>query len=72
MLHNRNIVKMKKLIPEKTVLLSKTQWAAKLTQEKLVHEWPQSIIDMVGTWEDFPDIEDIRSQQEQDVEREHL
>ncbi|SEH04670.1 Uncharacterised protein [Candidatus Venteria ishoeyi] len=63
---------MKKLMPEKTVLLSKTQWATKLTQEKLAHEWPQSIIDMVGTWEDFPDIEDIRSQQEQDVEHEHL
>ncbi|SEH08794.1 CopG family transcriptional regulator [Candidatus Venteria ishoeyi] len=52
--------------------LSKSKWIAKLIQEKLANEWPQSVVEMAGTWEDFPDIEEIRTQQGQDAERENL
>ena len=45
-------------------------WIAKLTKEKLVTEWPQSIAEIAGSWNNFPTIEEIRSNTGKDTERE--
>lgn len=50
--------------------LSKSKWISKLIQEKVANEWPQSVADMAGAWEYFPDIEEIRSNEGKDAKRE--
>jgi len=52
--------------------LSKSKWIAKVIQEKVANEWPQSIINVAGTWEEFPDIEDIRGDIGKDSKREEF
>ncbi len=50
--------------------LSKSKWIAKLIQDKVANEWPQSVIELAGCWEDFPTIEEIRSTIGKDAKRE--
>ncbi len=50
--------------------LSKSKWIARLIHEKVANEWPQSVKDIAGSWDDFPSIEDIRKNSEVDVKRE--
>lgn len=56
----------------KSSKLSKSKWIAQLVQEKMLDEWPQSVLDMAGSWEDFPSLEDLRQTQVKDVQREPL
>jgi len=50
--------------------LSKSKWIARLIHEKVANEWPQSVVDIAGSWDDFPSIEDIRKNVGIDVRRE--
>lgn len=50
--------------------LSKSKWIAKLIHEKVANEWPQSVVDIAGSWDDFPSIEDIRKNAGIDAKRE--
>lgn len=50
--------------------LSKSKWIARLIQEKIAKEWPQSVIDMAGSWNDFPEADELRANQGQDIARE--
>ena len=50
--------------------LSKCKWIARLIHEKVANEWPQSVVDIAGSWDDFPSIEDIRKNVGIDVRRE--
>lgn len=50
--------------------LSKSKWIAKLIHEKVANEWPQSVKDIAGSWDDFPSIEYIRESSGMDVKRE--
>ena len=52
--------------------LSKSKWIAKVIQEKVANEWPQSVVNLAGTWEDFPNIEDIRVNKGKDSKREDI
>lgn len=52
--------------------LSKSKWIARLISEKVANEWPQSVVELAGSWQDFPTIEDIRSDKGKDVDREAL
>ncbi|HHJ18223.1 MAG TPA: CopG family transcriptional regulator [Gammaproteobacteria bacterium] len=52
--------------------LSKSKWIAKLIQEKVANEWPQSVVDLAGAWEDFPSIDNLRANNGTDVERESI
>ncbi len=54
----------------KSAHLSKSKWIAKLIHEKVANEWPRSVVDFAGSWEDFPSIEDIRKNSGIDTERE--
>ena len=56
----------------KSAHLSKSKWIAKLVQEKIANEWPQSVIELAGSWEDFPTIEEIRSIVGKDALRETI
>ena len=52
--------------------LSKSKWIAKLIQEKVANEWPESIINLAGSWEDFPTIDSLRDSISTDIERESI
>lgn len=54
----------------KSAQISKSKWIAQLVQEKVANDWPQSIVDMAGSWSDFPSIDDIRATHTEDVPRE--
>ncbi len=56
----------------KSAHLSKSKWIAKLIHEKVANEWPQSVIDLAGSWDDFPSLEDIRKSPATDARRENF
>jgi hypothetical protein len=51
---------------------SKSKWIARLIQEKTSSTWPESVHELAGAWNDFPDIEEIRNDMGGDTEREPL
>ncbi len=65
-------IEQKMVDAAKSSHLSKSKWIASLIQEKVANEWPQSVVELAGAWEDFPSIDDIRSNQEKDTRRETL
>ncbi len=54
----------------KSAHLSKSKWIAKLILEKVANEWPQSVVDFAGSWEDFPSIDEVRKSLGTDAVRE--
>ena len=50
--------------------MSKSKWIAELIREKTDRQWPREVLDMAGTWKDFPTAEEIRAFQGKDAERE--
>jgi hypothetical protein len=46
-------IEKKMVATAKSGHLSKSKWNSKLIKEKVANEWPQSIIDLAGAWEDF-------------------
>ncbi|MDT8398492.1 MAG: hypothetical protein RQ899_07755 [Pseudomonadales bacterium] len=56
----------------KSAHISKSKWIARLVQEKVANEWPPSIVEMAGSWDDFPSLEEIRQSHVVDVHREPL
>lgn len=52
--------------------LSKSKWIAKLIHEKVANEWPQSVVDIAGSWDDFPTIEELRRNTGLDAKREEF
>jgi len=50
--------------------LSKSKWIARLIRENVADEWPQSIVEIAGSWSDFPTIEDLRDKPGVDTKRE--
>jgi len=56
----------------KSAHLSKSRWIASLIQEKVANEWPQSVVELAGAWDDFPSLEEIRIGVGHDSDREPL
>jgi len=52
--------------------LSKSKWIAKLIEEKVDSEWPLSVKEAAGTWDDFPSAEELRDNVGKDAKREKL
>ena len=50
--------------------VSKSKWITDLIREKVAKEWPPSVQELAGTWEDFPSAEELRSEAGKDVTRE--
>lgn len=65
-------VEQKMVAAAKSAHLSKSKWIAQLIQEKVANEWPASVIEMPGSWSDFPDLNEIRSSQGKDIKRQDL
>ena len=63
--------KMKEAAKSSRVSVSK--WVAGIIEEKIATEWPQDIIELAGSWEDdFPTVEELRSNLGQESPREVL
>ncbi len=56
----------------KSAHLSKSKWIAKLISEKVANEWPQSVVDLAGSWDDFPSIKEARKNAGIDAKREEF
>ncbi|MBU4002783.1 MAG: ribbon-helix-helix domain-containing protein [Proteobacteria bacterium] len=56
------------IIKEKRV--SKSKWISDLIRAKTATEWPDSIIQMAGAWDDLPMGETIRDVMGKDIQRE--
>ena len=52
--------------------ISLSKWIARVVREKAVTAWPKDILDMAGTWPDFPSAEELRNTQPDDAKRERL
>ncbi len=52
--------------------LSKSQWVARLIKTKTTTEWPDEIRELAGQWTEFPEQEEIRQTEVQDLPRETL
>jgi len=52
--------------------VSKSKWITDLVREKVAREWPPTVRELAGAWEDFPSAEELRSEAGNDVEREKL
>ena len=60
-------------IAAKTNHISVSKWVAKTIKDKVSTEWPQNIVNLAGSWKnDFPTLEEIRSTQTVDSNREEL
>ncbi|VAX07228.1 hypothetical protein MNBD_GAMMA26-1086 [hydrothermal vent metagenome] len=65
-------VEHKMVAAAKSAHLSKSKWIASLIQDKVTNEWPRSIVDLAGTWEDFPLVDDMRLNIGKDASREEI
>ena len=56
-----------------TSQLSVSKWIANIIEEKISTEWPQDVVNLAGSWkDDFPSLQEIRSNQAVDSSREAL
>jgi hypothetical protein len=51
---------------------SLSKWIAGAIHEKTVTTWPQHVLDLAGSWPDFPDARKLRRNQKKDSLRESL
>lgn len=52
---------------------SQSRWIADLIRENLRDEWPQEVLELAGAWkDDFPDLEEIRVTEVDDMPRESI
>ena len=56
----------------KAMNLSKSKWIAGAIKEKLIDEWPVSVKELAGAWNDFPSLEEIRQNPQPDSPREEF
>ncbi len=52
--------------------VSRSKWITDVIREKVATEWPVSVRELAGAWEDFPMAEELRSDTGKDVAREEL
>ena len=52
--------------------LSKSKWIAQLIKEKVDSQWPLSVQEAAGSWNDFPSAEELRENIGKDTKRETL
>ncbi len=70
-LDNETEAKLKKAAKSSHTSVSK--WVASIIQSHVKNEWPQDIANLAGSWKDnFPSLDEIRSNQANDIRREDL
>lgn len=65
-------IERKMVAAAESARLSKSKWIAGLIREKVANEWPQSILELAGAWQDFPSIDVIRADLGSDISREKM
>lgn len=56
----------------KSAELSLSKWISGIIKDKISNEWPSSVVDLSGAWEDFPSVAEIREGYTPDSNREDL
>lgn len=56
----------------KSSKLSQSKWIARLIEEKIRSDWPESVIKLAGAWKDMPTAEEIRRTEGTDIRREEF
>ncbi len=67
-INNRLEEKIKKIAQSMNVSISK--FIVSAVEQQLKEEWPGSVKKLSGSWSDFPDLEEIRQTEVNDVKRE--
>ncbi len=52
--------------------VSQSQWIADLIRQHCHNDWPQAVREMAGTWQVFPQQDELRAEQGEDTPREPL
>jgi len=52
--------------------ISVSRFVAGLIERRVAREWPDEVAALAGAWPDLPDVENLRSGQPKDVERNRL
>ena len=56
----------------KSSKMSLSKWIAGVIKTKISDDWPLSVVNLSGAWEDFPMAAEIREEYSQDSKREEL
>lgn len=67
-----NDLEKKMVLAAQTAHVSKSKWIASIIQQNIANEWSESIIQLSGNWDDFPSIDEIRSNSAIDAARETI
>jgi len=65
-------IETKMRLAAKSMKISQSKWISSLIKKKVNEEWPESVKDLAGSWEDFPVLNEIRDFQKEDSMREEL
>lgn len=49
-----------------------SRWVAGLIKDQARTHWPQAVRELAGQWQDFPEVEQLRADQAEDVRRESM
>lgn len=52
--------------------VSQSQWIADLIRQHCHNDWPQVVREMAGSWQAFPEQDELRMAQGEDIPREPL
>ena len=52
--------------------ISQSQWVARLIRDRLRSSWPEHLKALAGAWGDFPELEEIREGQGEDLPRDEF
>ena len=53
-------IEKKMVANAKAMNVSKSRWIANVIREKLVDDWPETVRQLPGSWNDFPSLDEIR------------
>ena len=65
-------IEEKMAVAAKAAHLSKSKWIARVIEEKIAKDWPDSITGLAGAWQDFPSLDEIRAGSGKDSKRADL
>lgn len=65
-----NEIEQKMVLAAQAAHLSKSKWIARIIKQNIADEWSESVLQLSGSWNDFPSIDEIRSNTGIDVARE--
>ena len=49
-----------------------SKWVARAVEKQIANEWPESVRDLAGSWNEFPEAEELRGGMGTDTPRESI